>query len=144
MLQVLTSVNDFERITEIAKNSFIPITLIGYLDTSFEGFNEGDLLLHIGLNDTIHCCGKQLLSRVKLYLLSKGLNTKQCDNSLLMFNEVIVKYQEKIEKTYWSGLLLIRLVDGLNNFGIASYEMYNLALELADYYLKLNSKKGDN
>jgi len=143
MLQVLPSIDDFERITDIAKTRFDQITLIGYLDKSFKLFEQNDLLLYFGSKTSIHGYGERLLSNIKFYLMTQGLIVKQHNNKLIMFDEVIAEYTQSINENYWFGLILIKLVDGLNDYGIASYEMYKLLLEIANYYLKSNSEKGD-
>jgi len=143
MLQVLTSIDDYDHIADIAKTAVDQITLIGYLDKPFKNFSEGDLLLHFGLNTSISGYSKKLLRSIKLYLMSQGFIVEKRHNKLIMLNEVIFEYNQVNECNYSYGLLLVKTTNGLTNFGIAPYEIYTLLLNIVNDYLKSINEEGD-
>lgn len=144
MLQVLKSIDDFERIADIAKTSNRQITLICYLDKPYKNLQLGDLFIYVGSTKNLTTWVSHLLHRIQLKLTAELLNTRFCKNKLYVLNELLVESEYYPSSCYSSGIVTIKLIDGLNDFGIASFEMYNLVLEATDYYLKIASTKGDN
>ena len=144
MLQVLKSINDFERIIDVAKTGSREITLIGYLDAPYKTLQTGDLLIYVGSTSNLTGWSKHLMYKIQLKLMADLLNTRICKDKMFVLNELIVESNQTMSGNYNSGLLTIKLVDGLNDFGIAGFEMYDLVLKATDYYLKLVNKKGDS
>lgn len=142
MLQVLKSINEFDHLVEVAKTKNIQITLIGYLDEPYEELQPGDLILYLGTPNTILGWSKHILYKIQLFLTTELLPTRLCKNQLFVLNEVLIKSFVTISN-YSSGLIKIKLVNGLNDFGIAGFEIYDLVLKATDFYLNLISEEVD-
>lgn len=143
MLQVLTSIDDFERIANIAKTMNRQITLISYLDKPYKNLQPGDLFIYVGSTKNLTNWASHLLHRIQLKLTAELLNTRFCKNKLYVLNELLIESEYHPSNYYSSGIVTIKLINGLNDFGIAGFEIYNLVLEATDYYLKIASAKGD-
>lgn len=142
MLQVLKSINEFDHLVEVAKTKNIQITLIGYLDEPYEELQPGDLILYLGTPNTILGWPKHILYKIQLFLTAELLPTRLCKNQLFVLNKVLIKSFVTISN-YSSGLIKIKLVNGLNDFGIAGFEIYDLVLKATDFYLNLISEEVD-
>jgi len=144
VLQILKTVDNFEHIIEVAKEQSRKITLIGYLDQPYKNRDIGDLLLYVGLPDNICGWGKYMLRALKLKLMGSSLIVKINNNKLIMFDETIADYTHTLEFGCGSGLLLVKLTDGLNNFGITGTEVRAWLLQASSEYFELISKGGDD
>jgi len=144
MLQVLKSISDFERIINIAKTESRPITLIGYVDEPYKALQPGDLFIYVGTTKNLTGWSKHVLYKIQLKLTSELLNTRLCKNQLYVLNEILVESAVTLSSTYSYGIVTIKLIDGLNDFGIAGFEIYDVILKATDYYLKLVGGKGGN
>lgn len=144
MLQVLTAISDFDRITNVAKDQGIQLTLIGYLDEPYKTLKPGDLIIYVGSTKKILGWSNHVLHKIQYKLTAELLNTRICKTKMYVLNEILIESTQSSSDTYHSGLITIRLIDGLNDFGIAGFEMYNLVLEATDFYLRLISEKGES
>lgn len=144
MLQVLKSVDDFERIVNISKTDKREVTLIGYLDKPYKTLQQGDLILYVGSVKNLAGLPKHLMYKIQLKLTSELLNTRICKDKMFVLNEVLIETNQILAASYSCVTLTVKLVEGLNDFGIAGYEIYQLVLAATDYYLKLSGKEEDN
>ena len=143
MLQPLTSYADYERITRRAETELRELTLIGYLDEPVQNMSVGDLILFVGSTKKIQGIEKYLLNSIKTLLVCNSMNVKQNISQLLLYGEVIVKTTYVSSPTYSSATVLVKIVNGLNNYGIAGYEVYKHVLESVDKFMRLIGGKGD-
>lgn len=144
MLQVLKSVDDFERIVNISKLDKRELTLIGYLDKPYKTLQQGDLILYVGSVKNLAGLPKHLMYKLQLKLMSELLNTRICKDKMFVLNEILIETSQVLTLNYSYVILTVKLVEGLNDFGIAGYEIYQLILKATEYYLKLSGKEEDN
>lgn len=144
MLQVLTSVSDFDRITKIAKESGRVIKLVGFLDADHGQLKTGDLIMYFGSPKPILGWGKHVMNYIEFKLFNLGFALKRVRNTLIMFDDVMVEYTHDPSQDYYSGVVSVKLVNGLIDFGIAGYEVYDWVLKATDSYLELVGKRGDD
>ena len=143
MLQVLVSVNDYERIITTAEEQKREITLIGYLDEPRHNMGVGDLLLFVGSTKKLHGINKFLLNRTNTFLRCNSMNAKLCGNRLTIFGEVIAKTVYLGSPKYNSCLLMVKIVNGLNNYGVTNKEIYEYLLNSVEKFFELTGEKGD-
>ena len=144
MLQVLTSIGDFERITKIAKENKRTIKLIGFLDEDYKDLKKGDLVMYLGSPKPILGWGKQVMTCIEFKLFNQGFIIKPIRNTLKMFDDTLVEYTHSPDQDYYSGFVSVKLIDGLNCYGITGHEVYTWMLKATDSYLKSISKEGDD
>jgi len=146
MLQVLKSIREFDHITAIAKNDRIQLTLIGYIDEPYkpyETLRPGDLIIFVGSTKSLTGWSTHLLHKLQVKLTSESLPTKLCKNKLYVLNELLIESTTTLSDSYSYGVLTVKLVDGLNDFGIAGFEIYDTILKATEFYLKLLGEKGE-
>lgn len=143
MLQPLKSVNDYDYIVKTAEERKIQLTMIGYLDEPFMNMGTGDLLLHISSVNSLHGIDKYIIKEFKTFLESNSVSVVQFGTRLMVFDEVVYKSSYEWNKRRGSCLILVKIVNGLNNYSVAGYEAYKQLLESVDKFLRLTGEKGD-
>lgn len=143
-VEVLTSVDKLELISNKHLTSKTSVILIGYVDKPLNTLVPNDLLLYLGTPNDSYNWGGYMLVRIRTWLHARRIAARFQGTNLYVGSTLVAGYTQRLTNTYNQSQLVIKLPDGLNKYGIAGYEVYDELITLTQYYLAITkNEKGD-
>jgi len=143
MPMAFKSITDYHDIVKNAEDKKLTMTVIGHLDEPMNNMGIGDLILFVGSTKRLQGIDKFLIGRMKMFLVCNHITAKHQVNQLMLFDEVVFKTSCVTKDVYNECITMVKLVNGLNNYGFSSQEVYQYLLKCVSEFFELTDEKGD-
>lgn len=145
MTHVLKTIDNFESLVQTYRTKTTQVFIVGHIDKPHYLGEVNDLVFYVGAPANIYNWGKYMLISLQQWLLAKRINVKHYQNQLLVSDTIVLTYTEHMSESYSYSTVIVKIPDGLNQYGITGDEVYEVLNTVVNHYNSaVINKEGDS
>lgn len=143
--RTLTTLDIFDDIVNTNFEAKTSVFVIGFSDRTTAILDEKDLVLYLGTEHNAHKWCKYVVYALRKWLMTKRISAHEIDDKLMVSDIVLAEYEEELEPTYSKNIVIVRVPNGLNQYGITGDEVYEVLNTVVNHYNSaVINKEGDS